>query len=97
MFQGKENAKIAGELFLPIEPPVDLAPDPRSAIDHPQVKDPRPVVSEAVGLSEEIVEFDVRALGRDLANAIAEATGGAVVSFAKPRGQDQDLFQKSLG
>ena len=36
-------------------------------------------------------------LGRDSANAIAKAAGGAVMSFAKPGGQDQDLFQKSLG
>jgi peptidoglycan/xylan/chitin deacetylase (PgdA/CDA1 family) len=36
-------------------------------------------------------------LRRDLADAIAKATGGAVMSFAEAGGQDQDLFQEWLG
>jgi hypothetical protein len=95
--QREEDAKIPGKFFLPIEPSVNHAPDPRSAIDHPQVEDPRPIVSEAVGLGKEIVKLHMRALGRDFANAIADAAGGAIMSFAETGGQDQDLFQNSLG
>ena len=97
IFQREEDAKIADEILLPVEPPVDDAPDPRSAIDHPHVEDPRPVVAETVGLGEKIVQLDVRAFGRNLAQAIADAAGGAVVALAEPGGQDQDFFQNSLG
>ena len=61
IFQGEEDAKIPGEFFLPIEPPINYPPDSRRAINHPHVEDPRPIVSEAVGLSEEIVQLHVDA------------------------------------
>ena len=97
IFQGKENAEIAGEFFLAIEPPVNNAPDARQAIDHPHVEDARPIVPEAVGFGEKIVELDVRAVGRNFAQAIADAAGGAVMSLAESGGQDENFFQDSLG
>ena len=67
------------------------------AVDHPHVEDARPIVRRAVGFGEKIVEFDVHALGRDFAEAVANAAGGAVMSFAVAGGEDQNFFQDSLG
>ena len=66
-------------------------------MNHSDVEDPRPIVPEAVGFSKKIMQLHVRAFGRDLAQAITKAAGGAVMSLAEPGGQDQDLFQNSLG
>ena len=97
VFQREKDAKIPHEFFLAIEPPVDHAPDPGRAVNHPHVEDPRPIIAKTVGLGKKIVQLDGRVRRRDLANAVAEAAGGAVVSLAEPGGQDQDLFQNSLG
>ena len=93
ILQGDENAIIRGKFFLSIEPVIDCAPDSGSAADHSHVEDSGPVISQSIGFREKIMQLDVGSLGRDPANAIAEAAGGAVMSFAKPGGQDQDLFQ----
>ena len=97
VFQREEDAKIPAEFFLPVEPPINHPPHSRSAINHPQVKDARPIIADAVGLGEEIVQLHVRPPGRDPAQAIPDAASGAIVSFAESGGQDQDFFQNSLG
>ena len=69
----------------------------RGAIDHAKVEDPGPIVSEAVSFGEEVVQLDVGTVGREFAEAIAEAAGSAVMSLAKPGGEDENFFQSSLG
>ena len=96
-FEGEEKAKIVGEVFLVIEEAIDGAPETWGAMDHSHVDEAGPVVGEAVGIGEKIVEFDLGGGVGDLAEAIAEAAGGAVMSFAKSGGQDQDFFQSWLG
>src|SRR6202030_2729575 len=96
-FQREKNAEVADKIGLAIEPAVDHAPDARSAVDHPHVEDARPIVYHPVGLGEKIVQLDVDAVGRDLAEAVADPARGAVMSFAVAGGEDEDVFQDSLG
>ena len=95
--QSEEDAEFGGEIFLAIQPAIDLAPNVGSAIDHAEVEDPGPVVQNAITFGEKVVQVDLGAVRRDFAETIAKAAGGAVMSFAKAGGEDEDSFQSSLG
>jgi len=96
-FQRKKNPEISDEIRLAIQPAIDDAPDARGPIDHPHVESANPIIHDAVGVGEEVVELDVNVVRRDFAQAVADATGGAIMSFAVAGREDQNIFQDSLG
>lgn len=96
-FQGKKNAKTTLKFLLSVEPTIDVTPGPRAVVDEAKIDLPREGVGRAVGLREKIMNLNTRLAPRDLKEALANATGGAVMALAETGGQDQNFFQDSLG
>ena len=93
----EEDAEVAGEFLPAIEPAINAAPGLRPLVDQAEIDLARPSVGRAVGFGEEIVHLDAHLASGDLEQALANAAGGAVVTFAEGGGQDQNFFQNSLG
>lgn len=87
----RESPETFVEVLFPIEPPVNVAPGARPTIDHRQIAFADEFIERPVALGKEIAQLDFD-VGSDPRQSIADATGGAVVTFPITSGEEQDFF-----
>ena len=68
----------------------------RRAIDPEKISPPRDLVYAAKRFRKEVATFD-RCVGRDLCESVANSTRGAVMSFAKTGGKNENFFHDGNG
>jgi hypothetical protein len=91
-----ESLETFVEIFLPIEPAVNVAPGVRPSIDQSEISLADEFVELGVSLGKEIMQFDF-CIGCYSRDTIANAAGGAVVTFPKAGADDQKSFHNSFG
>ena len=92
----RESPETFVEVLFPIEPPVNVAPGARPTIDHCQIGFADEFIERPIALGKEIAQLDLD-VGGDPRQSIADAAGGAVVTFPITSGEKKDFFHSSLG
>src|SRR5436309_12325110 len=95
-FQPGESPKAFVVVCDLIEPAINVAPRARPLVDNRQISLADQYVKRAVGCGKKIAQIERHLGGRYPRESIAQPGGGAVVSLAKPGGQDQDFFHHAL-
>ena len=93
--EAAESLESLVEIFFAIEPVVNVTPRLRPAVNQPKIGPPDDFVESAECFRKKIAQFDFD-LRRDSRQTGPNAAGGAIVTFTKAGGEDQNFFHNAI-